>query len=147
MDKPQLVYVTYIATTPEAVWKAITDPATTTKYWHHVNVSDWRVGSNWEHHEGSPGGKLNLVGKVVESDPPRRLVLTWAEPTDAGNEAKTSRVVFDIEPYRGLVKLTVTHDRLEPGSTMLDKISLGWPMVLSSLKSMLERGEPLPKLW
>ena len=147
MDKPQFVYVTYIAAAPEAVWKAITDPDTAVKYWGHVNVSDWRVGSNWEHREGGKDGRLRLFGKVVESDPPRRLVITWADPADAANETKHSRVTFDIEPYRGLVKLTVTHDRLEPGSTMLRDISQGWPAVLSSLKSMLETGEPLPKLW
>jgi uncharacterized protein YndB with AHSA1/START domain len=84
-----------------------------------------------------------LVGKVIEIDPPRRLVLTWADPADTGTEARHSRVTFDIEPLSGTVRLTVTHDRLEPGSEMERDITRGWPAVLSSLKTMLETGEPL----
>ena len=65
-------------------------------------------------------GTLRLVGKVVESSPPRRLVLTWAFPADEGREEKHSRVTFEIEPVEDVVRLTVTHDRLEPGSEMLE---------------------------
>jgi len=81
---------------------------------------------------------------VIESSPPKRLVLTWAFPQDAGDPQKTSRVIFDIEPYAGAVRLTVTHAELEPDSGMLLGISAGWPLVLSSLKSLLETGEPMP---
>ena len=87
------------------------------------------------------------MGKVVESKPPRRLVLTWADPSDEENTEKHSRVTFDIEPVKGVVRLTVTHDLLEPGSDFLEGISDGWPKVLSSLKSLLESGKPLPRLW
>jgi uncharacterized protein YndB with AHSA1/START domain len=87
------------------------------------------------------------VGKVLESSPPRRLVLTWAAPEDAGREEKHSRVTFELEPIGEVVRLTVTHDRFEPGSQMLERIREGWPKVLSSLKSLLEAGRPLPKLW
>ena len=147
MDKPEFVYVTYISTTPEKVWEALVDPPTTARYWQHENVSDWRPGSKWEHRRSEEAGKVVLVGKVVESDPPRRLVLTWAEPADAAREEKHSRVTFEIEPIGDVVRLTVTHDRLEPGSKMLESIREGWPKVLSSLKSFLETGRPLPKLW
>ncbi len=149
MDKPEFVYVTYIASTPEAIWKAITQPEITGKYWYNVNVSEsgWRPGTRWEHRDPAKDGPLRLVGKVVESDPPRRLVLTWAFPQDENDEAKQTRVTFDIEPFRGVVKLTVTHDRLEPDSDMLRGITHGWPIVLAGLKSMLETGKPLPKLW
>ena len=88
-----------------------------------------------------------MVGNVIESDPPRRLVLTWAFPVDESHEEKHSRVTFDIEPIRGVVRLAVTHDRLEPDSEMFHGITEGWPKVLSSLKSLLEVGRPLPKLW
>jgi uncharacterized protein YndB with AHSA1/START domain len=147
MDRPEFVYVTYIATTPEKVWNALVDPSVTTKYWQHVNVSDWKPGSPWEHRKGSIDGALRLAGKVLESTPLRRLVLTWADPADAGREEKHTRVTFDIEQIGEVVRLTVTHDRLEPGSDMLKGITKGWPKVLSSLKSMLESGRPLPSLW
>jgi len=146
-DKPRFVYVTYISASPERVWEALTSPETTVKYWRHVNLSDWRPGSRWEHREGGPTGQIRLGGKVLESDPPRRLVLTWAEPQDALREDRHSRVTFELEPIGDLVRLTVIHDRLEPDSEMLQSISRGWPKVLSSLKSLLEVGTPLPNLW
>ena len=147
MDKPQFVYVTYIATTPEKLWKALTDPALTTKYWQHVNVSDWQPGSPWEHRESGMDGAPLLVGKILESSPPNRLVMTWASPEDANREEKQTLVTFEIEEVRGIVRFTVTHDRLEPDSPMLRGITDGWPKVLSSLKSFLESGQALPRLW
>ncbi len=147
MDRPQFVYVTYIATTPEKLWNAIIDPEVTSKYWQHVNVSDWQPGSRWEHRHSSKEGAGLLVGKVLESSPPRRLVLTWAFPGDEADEDRHTRVTFDIEPIRGVVRLTVTHDRLQPDSEMLRGITDGWPKVLSSLKSLLEVGQALPRLW
>jgi uncharacterized protein YndB with AHSA1/START domain len=147
MDKPQFVYMTYIATTPEKVWEALTEPEITTRYWQHVNVSDWQPGSEWEHRDSGVAGAPLLVGRVVESVPPRRLVLTWASANDAEREEKFSRVTFEIEEFHGVVRLIVTHDRLEPDSEMLRGITDGWPKVLSSLKSLLEMGQPLPRLW
>jgi len=147
MDKPLFVYVTYISTSPETLWNALIDARMTTKYWQHVNVSDWKPGSRWEHRRSDKGGPLLLVGNVVESAAPRRLVLTWAFPTDKAREEKHTRVTFEIEPMKDVVRLTVTHDQLEPDSEMLKGITAGWPKVLSSLKSLLEAGRPLPELW
>ena len=147
MDKPQFVYVTYIASSPEKVWNALIDPKMTEKYWQHENVSDWKPGSRWEHRAFDKDRTLRLVGKVIESSPPRRLVLTWASPADEAQEEKHSRVTFEIEPAGGVVRLTVTHEHFEPGSEMFESIKKGWPKVLSSLKSLLETERPLPKLW
>jgi len=147
MDKPQFVYVTYIATTPEKLWNALLDSEMTGKYWQHDNVSDWKPGSRWEHRRHDETAAVDLVGKVLESSPPRRLVLTWAYPADEAREDKHTRVTFDIEPVRGVVRLTVTHDTFAPGSDMWERIMEGWPKVLSSLKSLLEVGRPLPRLW
>ena len=147
MDRPQFVYVTYIATSPERLWNALLDAEMTTKYWQHVNVSDWKPGSKWEHRRADKERALQLVGRVLESSPPRRLVLTWASPADETREEKHARVTFEIEPLGSVVRLTVTHDRLEPNSEMLKGITAGWPKVLSSLKSLLEVGRPLPELW
>ncbi len=147
MDQSQFVYVTYISTSPERLWNALIDPKMTKKYWQHENVSDWKPGSRWEHRRFDKERTLDLVGKVIESDPPRRLVLTWAFPADGAREKKHSRVTIEIEPIHEVVRLTLMHDRLEPGSEMLQGITEGWPKVLSSLKSLMEVGRPLPELW
>ena len=148
MDKPAFVYVTYIATTPERLWRALIDADLTKRYWQHVNVSDWRPGSRWEHRRDRAEGRLDLVGKVVKCDPPRRLVVTWAFPKDEARPSAHSRVTYAIDPHRrGVVRLTVTHDRLKPGSEMERGITSGWPIVLSGLKTLLERGKSLGRLW
>jgi uncharacterized protein YndB with AHSA1/START domain len=151
MAKPSFVYVTYIATTPEKVWQAFVDTDVMRQYWigaecARVNVSDWRPGSKWEHQRADGTQTVDIVGKVVESTPPRRLVYTWARPKDAGDESKHSRVSIDIEPHgKGLVRLTVTHEDLERDPQMLAGISGGWPKVLSNLKTLLETGQALPR--
>ena len=153
MTKPSFVYVTYIATTPEKVWQAFVDTDVMRQYWvgpsadcARVNVSDWKPGSRWEHQRVDGAGTVDIVGKVVESTPPRRLVFTWARPTDAEDDSKHSRVAFDIEPYvEGLIRLTVTHEDLERDPKMLAGISGGWPKVLSNLKTLLETGRALPR--
>ena len=140
------VYVTYIDAPPETVWKALLEPEFTRQYWGYENVSDWKKGSTWEHRKADESRTLALLGDVLEADPPRRLVITWADPKDRGKAERHSRVTFEIEPLAGMVRLTVTHGELEPGSEMQRKISQGWPRVLSSLKSLLETGRPL-KTW
>ena len=152
MKKPDYVYVTYIATTPEKTWAALVDTDLTREYWRdpvagcaRTNVSDWKPGSPWKHVRADGSEVVDIVGKVIESTPPRRLVFSWARPADAENAAKHSRVSFDIEPYgEKLVRLTVTHDDLERDPDMLTSISGGWPKVLSNLKTFLETGTALP---
>jgi uncharacterized protein YndB with AHSA1/START domain/DNA-binding transcriptional ArsR family regulator len=133
-DKPSFVYVTYIESTPERVWDALTDPDMTAQYWGHSNVSeDWRPGSRWEHLRTDGSGIADVTGEVVESNRPHRLVTTW----------ETSTVTFDIEPYGDIVRLTVTHDDLADGEHA--DAAAGWAAVLSNLKSLLETGHPLPQ--
>ncbi|MBI3491898.1 MAG: SRPBCC family protein [Acidobacteria bacterium] len=142
--KPKFVYVTYISSTPENVFNALTDPEMTKQYWvRHRNASDWKPGSEWRHEDYDDPSLVDIVGTVVERTPPKTLVITWAFPADKGNAAKTSRVRFDVEPWRSVVRLTVTHDELEPGGPMLKGVSSGWPLILSSLKTLLESGRPL----
>jgi uncharacterized protein YndB with AHSA1/START domain/DNA-binding transcriptional ArsR family regulator len=141
-DKPAFVYVTYIESTPEKVWQALTDAEATAAYWGHSNVSDWQTGSTWEHRRTDGSGIADVVGRVVESDPPRRLVTTWADP-DGEPAAEPSQVTFDIERYKRIVRLTVTHENLRDEAERT-KAAQGWAAVLSNLKSFLETGSPLP---
>ncbi|MGW0826596.1 ArsR/SmtB family transcription factor [Streptomyces sp. NPDC002845] len=143
-DKPSFVYVTYIKSTPEAVWDALTDAELTAAYWGHSNVSeDWRPGSRWEHRRTDGSGIADVVGTVVASERPTRLVTTWADDADVGEEGGASRVTFDIQPHEGIVRLTVTHENLAD-ETAREAVATGWPAVLSNLKSLLETGSTLP---
>jgi uncharacterized protein YndB with AHSA1/START domain len=140
MAKPSFVYVTYIATTAEKMWQALIDMSIMRKYWAdpidddpaHENVSDWKPGSKWEHRRADDTGTVDIVGKVIEVLPPRRLGLTWARPKDAEDDR--------------LICLTVTHENLEHDPKMFEGISNGWPKVLSNLKTLLETGHALPRV-
>ena len=142
-DRPQYVYVTYIESSPERVWEALTDAELTAEYWGHRNVSDWQEGSRWEHRRVDDSKIADVVGTVLESAPPRRLVMTFETPGAPGPE-DASTVTFDIEPYHEIVRLTVTHDNLADGATR-DAVSAGWPAVFANLKSLLETGHVLPR--
>jgi len=142
-EKISLVYVTYIASTPQKVFEAITRPEISRRCWGHENVSDWKPGSDWQHIRDNEEHTVNLVGKVVESVPPTRLVVTWANESQKADPAAYSRVTFEIVEYDEMVRLTVSHDELVAGSGMANGVSRGWPIVLSSLKSYLETGSAL----
>lgn len=142
-DKTSFVYVTYIVSTPQKVFEAITKPEIARRYWGHENVSDWKPGSNWQHVRTHDERRVDLVGKVLEISPPTRLVISWADPSEADNPASHSRVTFTIDPYDDMVRLTVSHEELDAGSGMAKGIQQGWPIVLSSLKSFLETGRAI----
>lgn len=139
--KTSFVYVTYIRSTPEKVFDALARPEVARRYWGHENISDWKPGSDWQHVRANAQRTVNVIGKVVEVVPPTRLVITWASPSRADDPAAYSRVSFDITAYEDMVRLTVTHDELEAGGSMAKGIQQGWPIVLSSLKSLLETGQ------
>ena len=156
MEHPEFVYTTYIRTTPERLWQALTDPSFTRRWWQATFETDWEVGSpmTWNNNGVVIADPEQIV---LESDPCRRLAYTWHTFTPELNERlqfgdelfaklsgeRRSRVAFDIEPVGELVKLTVVHDDFEPGSTAATMVRNGWPVFLSSLKSLLETGEPL----
>ena len=143
MTVPDYVYVTYIKATADQVWQALTDADLTAKYWGHRNVSDWTVGSAWEH-QRIDGSDNDVVGTVLETEPPTRLVITFEDSPQEVRENGPSVVTFAIEPDGAIVRLTVTHENL-PNVDMLNGISSGWPAVLANLKSLLETGDVLPK--
>jgi uncharacterized protein YndB with AHSA1/START domain len=147
MSKPKFVYVTYIASTPDKVWQALTDAEITAQYWFGYSLhSDWKVGSPVA--LKAPGtGKIMDEGVVLECDPPRRLSYTWFPQYEDFKNERPSRVTFDLVPFKGQVQLTVVHDDFDDGSKVLESISGGWPKVLSSLKSFLETGNALVPSW
>ncbi len=144
---PEYVYVTYIQATAEQVWQALTDANITAIYWNGMsNVSDWKAGSAWTHQVPDGEGRYDIWGKVLEADPPRRLVFTF-QPEAQPLESPGSEVTYTIEPAGGVVRLTVTHTNL-PDQETFEGMSKGWPTVLSNLKSYLETGQPLtPSSW
>jgi uncharacterized protein YndB with AHSA1/START domain len=142
MSKPEFVYVTYIETTPEKLWLALTDGDFTERYWFGARLkSDWKVGSTFEMLRGD--GTVSDAGKVVEYDPPRRLAYTFVNLSDKYKDDLPALATFVLEPYGKLVKLTLTHQGFRDGSKFFAGISRGWPAILSSLKSVLETGKPL----
>ncbi len=134
------VYVTFIRTTPAALWQALTDPEATPRYWlgvHHE--AEWRAGGAWK--LILPDGRVGDAGEVLEFNPPRRLVLRWRnEFRPELKEEGWSRCTMDIEPAGEAVKLTVTHSMERDGSKLIEAVSGGWPLILSNLKSLLETG-------
>ena len=142
MTTNDFIYTTYINSTPEKVWAAITNPEFTRQYWVHENISDWKKGSEWKH-MNRESGNVMVIGKVLESDPPKRLVLSWAEPSDRSDESQVTFEIEHIEDKAGnIVRLNVIHGNFKPGSSMRERISGGWPRVLSNLKTYLESGKP-----
>ena len=142
MSKPEFVYTTYIETSAEKLWHALTDGDFTERYWFgHRVTSDWKVGSPYTFaKQGTP----TIAGKVLISNPFKQLAYTWDSCSAEAKRERTSRVTFDLEPRGNAVKLTVTHDDLDEGGKTFRDISGGWPMVIASLKSMLETGRELP---
>ncbi len=141
---PTYVYVTYVRARAEQVWQALTDADLTARYWGHANVSDWQPGSRWEHRRTDGSGATDVAGRVLETDPPRRLVITFGAPDGDEPPGGSSVVTFLVEEHGGIVRLTVTHENLAD-ETALGEISHGWPAVLANLKSLLETGEVLPE--
>jgi uncharacterized protein YndB with AHSA1/START domain len=137
------VYELFIRTTPEKLWQALTDGEVTKKYLFAETLhSDWMRGSEW-YSIGAQGSR-DVEGTVVESDRPRRLVLTWRALYDESLKHELSRVTYLIEKRGEVCKLSVTHDLAEAPLTAKHVNADGWQIILSGLKTLLETGEPMP---
>jgi len=144
--KSPFVYVIYIKTTPEKLWHALTTPQCMKLYWAgNMNFkSDWKVGSPWT--VSYLDGQVADAGEILEFDPPKRMVIKWRnEWNPEMKEEGFSRCTFELEPTDGAVKLTVMHGIDVPNSKFIEAASVGWPFVLSNLKSLLETGEVVLK--
>jgi uncharacterized protein YndB with AHSA1/START domain/DNA-binding transcriptional ArsR family regulator len=143
MSAPRQVYEIFIRATPEQVWQAITDPALTERYYYGTRVeSDWQPGSPYVYR--GQDGSDQLVGEILEIDPPRRLVTTFKAVWDEDVRADAaSRLTWEIERFGPSTRLRMIHDELVPGSATAESVGGGWSVVLSGLKTVLETGEPL----
>ena len=146
MSKPSFVYVTYIRTTTEKLWRALTEPEFTRQYWAGTwQESDWKVGAPWR--IMIPDGRVADSGEIVAIEPHKRLVLTWRNEFKPELKAEGySRLTYELEQQGDMVKLTLTHEIAQPASgksKFIAAVSSGWPAILASLKSLLETGESL----
>ena len=144
MSKSDFVYVTFIRTTPERLWSALTTPEFIRQYWFGMHCeSDWKPGSPWK--LVFADGRLADAGEIVEADPPQRLVIKWRNEWNAEMRAEGySLCTFQIESVPDAspqaVKLSITHAIERPESKFLEAVSGGWPRIISNLKSLLETG-------
>jgi uncharacterized protein YndB with AHSA1/START domain len=146
IERPKFVYVTYIRTTQEKLWRALIEPEFTRQYWvGSWQESEWKPGASWR--IMMPDGRVADSGEVLEINAPKRLVLSWRNEFKAELRAEGfSRLTYELDALDdGTVKLTVIHEIDKPESKFLEAVSHGWPHILASLKSLLETGEALPE--
>jgi uncharacterized protein YndB with AHSA1/START domain len=140
-SRSRFVYVTYIRTTPDHLWTALTDPQLIRQYRFDTTVEcDWKQGSAWK--MTHPDRGVLDTGEILEIDPPRRMVIRWQNEWEPAFKAEgPSRCTIELEPEANAVKLTLTHEIDRPDSPFIAAVSEGWPRVLSNLKSLLETGK------
>ena len=140
MAKSTFVYVTYIRTTPEKLWSALTDVEFMKQYWFGVYCeSQWTPGSSWT--MVYPDGRVTDTGEIVAAEPPRRLVIRWQHQNKPELKAEgDSLCTMELEPRGSAVKFTITHTIEREPSQFIAAVSGAWPMVISNLKSLLETG-------
>ncbi len=140
-EESTFVYVTFIRTTPERLWSALTDPDFMKEYWFGVHFeTEWKPGGHWE--MIYPDGRVTDAGEIVEFDPPKRIVLKWRHELRPELKAEGfARCTIELEPVPDAVKLTITHAMDRAESKLIQAVSGGWPRILSNLKSLLETGQ------
>ncbi len=140
MAKSTFVYVTYIRTTPEKLWSALTDAEFMKQYWFGMHCeSQWKAGSPWK--LVSSDGQIFDAGEIVEAEPPRRLVIRWRHQNKPELKAEgDSLCTIELERSGAAVKLSITHTLERDRSKLIEAVSGGWPKIISNLKSLLETG-------
>lgn len=139
MSDNTIVYVTFIKTTPEKLWEALTNNEFIKHFWFGSTIeSDWKIGSKIK--EVKDVDDPFFYGEILESDPPRRLAYTFCVSGEPDTE-----VSFTIEGEEGTTKLTIEHSGYEKDSKFYKSTSLGWAAISSGIKTLLETGSPLDK--
>ena len=140
MSGSRFVYVTFIRTTPEKLWEALTKPEFTRKYWFGVTLDcTWKTGASWR--MVFEDGSVADAGELLDCDPPRRMVINWRHEMRPELKAEGySRCVMELEPLGDATKLTITHTMERGESKLIEAVSGGWPLILSNLKALLETG-------
>jgi uncharacterized protein YndB with AHSA1/START domain len=140
VTRSTFVYVTYIRTTPEKLWSALTDAEYMKQYWFGTHCeSQWTAGSSWK--MVSRDGQISDSGEIIESEPPRRLVIRWQHQAKPELKAEgMSQCTLELEPSGNTVKLSITHTIERDPSKLIVAVSGGWPKIISHLKSLLETG-------
>lgn len=135
------VYVTFIRTTPERLWSALTDPSQMKEYWFGMQVkTEWKAGAEWQ--MVFPDGRVADTGEILELDRPKRIRLKWRNEFKPELKAEGfSLCTMELEPAGAAVRLTITHTIERADSRFIRAVSGGWPKILSNLKSLLETGE------
>ena len=142
METSSFVYVTFIRTTPQKLWHALTTPDFMRRYFFGAAIEAdpaWKKGASWKMQ--FPDGMITDQGEVLEVVPLKRLVLRWRNEFMPKLKSEGySRCVMTLEPVKGTVKLTITHTMDRPKSKTIAAVADGWPQILSNLKSLLETG-------
>jgi uncharacterized protein YndB with AHSA1/START domain len=140
-EQSTFVYVTFIRTTPERLWSALTTADFMKEYWFGVHIkTEWKAGAPWQ--MLYPDGRITDAGEILECEPPKRLVLKWRNEFKPELKAEGfGRCVIELEPVTDAVKLTITHSIDRADSKLIEAVSGGWPKILSNLKSLLETGQ------
>ena len=135
------VYVTFIRTTAERLWSALTDPSQMKEYWFGMQIkTEWKAGAEWQ--MVFPDGRVADTGEILEVDQPKRIRLKWRNEFKPELKAEGfSLCTMEIEPAGAAVRLTITHTIERADSKFIRAVSGGWPKILSNLKSLLETGE------
>jgi uncharacterized protein YndB with AHSA1/START domain len=145
VESSRFVYVTFIRTSSEKLWSALTNPDFMKQYWFGMHQrTDWKAGSPWQ--LVFADGRVADAGEIVEVDPRRRLVLRWRNEFKPELKSEGySRCTIELEPMQDVIKLTILHEIERPDSKFIQAVAGGWPRILSNLKSFLETGQPIFK--
>ncbi|HYB64316.1 MAG TPA: SRPBCC family protein [Steroidobacteraceae bacterium] len=140
MARSTFVYVSYIRTTPQKLWSALTDKEFMKQYWMGMHCeSQWTAGSAWKMVSGD--GQITDSGEIVEAEPGKRMVIRWLHQRSPELKAEgDSLCTIELEPSGAAVKLSITHTIEREPSKLIAAVSNGWPGIVSNLKSLLETG-------
>ncbi|MFI4935883.1 MAG: SRPBCC family protein [Caulobacterales bacterium] len=139
----RFLYVTYIRAPAQKIWAALTDPEENKRFWSgYHQATTWKVGDDYR--LTAADGRVWDEGKVLAFDPPKRFSVSWMHLSEALGAEGLSTATVELEAAPGgVTKLTLTHEIAVDKSKLIEAVSTGWPMILSSLKSLMETGQAI----